>query len=98
LLEVEHHERERGCVLADQQLKRFGAVTGDHQPAGKVVAFEPDCRQLGIVGVVLDEQDVSQRLGAHLASRLGSSVNVNVAPRPTLPSALICPPWRLMIR
>jgi hypothetical protein len=79
-------------VAADQQLKRLGAATGDHQPVGEVVAFEPNYRQLGIVAVVLDEQDVSQRSGAHLASPSGSRVNVNVAPRPTSPCALICPP------
>jgi hypothetical protein len=97
-LEVEHHERELGCVLAGQQLERFGAVAGEHQPVGEVVAPEPDRRQLGIVGIVLDEQDVMGLLGAHVASPVGSRVKVNVAPRPTSPCALICPPWRAMIR
>ena len=86
-----------GCVLADQQLECFGAVSGDDQPVGKVVALEPDYRQLGIVRVVLDEQDVFRGWG-HPGSLVGPRVKVNVAPRPTSPFALICPPWRLMIR
>ena len=83
-----------GAGFAEEELEGLGPVARDADLVEDVALLErPDGEGL-VVGIVLDEQDVS---GSHRVS-LASRVNEIVAPWSTAPSAQMCPPWRSTMR
>src|ERR1017187_5236680 len=84
--------------FSEEKLEGLGSVADDMNVVRDVGLLQRAQGQLGVVGVVLDEQDVAVSRSTHEEPPGRGRLNEKVAPSPTLPSAHTSPPCRWTMR
>ncbi len=84
-------------ALAEDVVERLGAVAGDADVVREPRKAQGAQREVKVLGVVLDEEDLDGAGRVHGVAS-AASVKKNAAPLSGSASAQILPPWRVTIR